>query len=50
MSEILRTDYTHQLEKAKERLDKFFRIVVREDAMRIIGETESILEAKIKWR
>lgn len=49
MSEILRTDYTHQLENTKERLDNFFRIVVREDAMRIISEMESILEDEKKW-
>ncbi len=49
MSEILRTDYTHQLEEAKKRLDKFFRIVVREDAMRIIDEMKSILLDKTKW-
>lgn len=49
MSEILRTDYTHQLEEAKKRLDKFFRIVVREDAMRVIDEMKSILVDKTKW-
>lgn len=49
MSEILRSDYTHQLEEAKKRLDKFFRIVVREDAMRIIDEMKSILVDNTKW-
>lgn len=49
MSEIIRTDYTHQLKEAKERLDKFFRIVVREDAMWIIDEMKSILLDKTKW-
>lgn len=44
MSENLRTDYTNQLESAKERLDKFFHIVVRENAMRIIAKMESILD------
>ena len=49
MSEVLRTDYTHQLVDAKKRLDKFFRIVVREDAMRIIDEMKNILLEKTRW-
>ena len=49
MSEFLRTDFTQQVEDAKNRLDDFFRIVVREDALRIIEEMESILENRAKW-
>lgn len=49
MSDIIRTDYTHQLVDAKKRLDKFFRIEVREDAMRIIDEMKNILLEKTRW-
>lgn len=49
MSDVIRTDYTHQLVDAKKRLDKFLRIVVREDAMRIIDEMKNILLEKTRW-
>lgn len=49
MAEIPSTDFTNQLRETKKRLDHFFRIVVREDAVRIISEMKEILKDRNKW-
>lgn len=43
MSAFIPTDFTKQAKDTKERLDKFFRIVAMEEALRIIEEMRSIV-------
>lgn len=49
MSEISATNYTEQLKETKEKLDRSFHIIVKEDAMRIISEMKDCLKDEKIW-